>query len=143
MKRVPVRCSLYAISAFLITLSFLDWSTAASADSVFLTCHPTPASGPAEFSRYLTIDYSTKTVVTSDINDTKPIEDVNGRTPQPAQISNSKIVWQVATKRAGGRAYAEHFTLSRLTGDLGYYDDGTRHGESWTCQVGAKPRHKF
>lgn len=33
-----------------------------------------------------------------------------------------------------GRAYAQHFTLSRLTGELGYYDDGTRHGETWTCQ---------
>lgn len=114
-------------------------SQAAFADTVYLTCkYPeTP------ISRYLTIDYSANTVVTSDLNVATAVADSGGRTVQPAQITDSQIVWQYATTRAGGSAYAEHFTLNRLTGNLAYYDDGTRHSEDWVCQVGAKPTPKF
>jgi hypothetical protein len=60
------------------------------------------------------------------------------------QIGDSQITWQVVgSARANGLYYAEHYTLNRLTGALSYYDDGTQHGEAWTCAVGEKPVPKF
>jgi len=144
MKRIHISRILYAISAFLMMLSFLGWSTAASNDPVYLTCNDIRSSPPRyPMTKYLTIDYGARTVVTSELNATKPIVDAQGRTSQPAQITDSQIVWQIADKRADGRIYAQHFTLNRLTGNLSYYDDGTRHGETWTCEAGAKPKPKF
>jgi hypothetical protein len=144
MKRIRISRSLYAISAFLMMLSFLGWSTAASNDPVFLTCHP---SGFAGSSIYVTIDYSRRTVVTSEVNDTGPKVDAEGHTSQPAKITDSQVRWQLPTKRATGRVCTQHFTLSRLTGDLHIYDNGFSNpriaNESWTCQVSAKPTPKF
>jgi len=144
MKSIYVRRSLYLISAFLMTLSFLNWGTAASTNTVFLTCHQ---NGDTLHPIYLTIDYSRGTVITSEVDDTKPTVDAHGHTSQPAQITDSQIVWQLTTKRAVGVA-TQHFTLSRLTGALGIYDDGFRSiprlaSQSWTCEVGAKPKPKF
>jgi hypothetical protein len=143
MKSIYVRRGLCAISTLLMTLSFLDWSAAASTDLVYLTCNRIPSSPQYPSTYYLTIDYSRKTVVTSEVNDTKPMVDAQGRTSQPAQITDSKIVWQIATRRALGDICVEHFTLNRLNGNLSYYDDGTHHGESWSCEIGAKPAPKF
>ena len=105
MKSTHVSRNLCAISAFLAALSFLDWSTASSNDSVFLVRYQTgypPGYTGRKVGWYFTIDYSRKTVVTSEIDDTKPTVDAAGRTSQPAQISESKVVWQLSTKRAGG-----------------------------------------
>jgi hypothetical protein len=115
-------------------------SRAAFAAPVSLICTTVPAS---PISRYISVDYSTNAVQTSETNDTALIADANGATAESAQITESQIAWQISTMRANGRAYAQHFVLSRLSGALSYYDDGTRHGEAWTCQVGAKPAPKF
>src|SRR5438874_5669678 len=141
MKRVHISRVLYATSVFLMTLSLLDWGAAASPDLVYLTCNDIRSSPPRyPMTKYLTIDYGARTVVTSELNDTKPMVYAQGRASQPSQISDSQIVWQIADRRADGRIYSQHFTLNRLTGGLSYYDDGTRHGESWTCEAGAKPK---
>jgi hypothetical protein len=113
---------------------------AALAAPVYLNCQ---ASGVLAVSRYLTIDYGTSTVVTSGLNVTTPTPDVEGRTAQPAQITDSEIAWHFVTKRPEGRSYTESYTLNRLNGGMTYFDQGTQHGESWTCQVGVRPAPKF
>lgn len=126
-----------ALSAFGIATGWLGGITVALAGPVYLTC--TCDTGPPSARRYITVDYGTNTIVTSDMNVTTPYGTV-----QQVQISDLQIVWQVVgSARADGLFYAEHYTLNRLTGALSYYDDGTQHGEAWTCQVGEKPAPKF
>jgi hypothetical protein len=113
---------------------------AASAAPVSLNCTYV---GAPNIAMYISIDYGANTVVTSDVNVTTPMADSAGNTAQPAQVTDSQIVWKIVTKRALGGFYAQHFTLNRLSGTLGSWDDGTQHADSWTCQVGAKPVPKF
>jgi hypothetical protein len=136
--RTSIHSLIRRVSAFVMTFVLLGWSAAAHADPVYLTCTDTNS-----FSRYLTVDYGANVVTTSDFNVTSPYLDGAGNAAQPAQVTESQIAWKIVTKRANGLFYAEHFTLNRLNGGLAYYDDGTQHGESWVCQVGAKPMPKF
>ncbi len=126
------------LSAGLGAFGLLSGACPAFASPVYLTC--TDDGGPTQvIRRYITIDYDTNTVVTSDLNVTTPYG-----TTQNVQITDSQIAWQViGPARGDGLYYAEHYTLNRLTGALSYYDDGTQHGEAWTCVVGAKPVPKF
>ena len=125
------------MSVALAVIGLFGSTVSAIADPVFLTC--TCDTGPPSARRYITVDYNTNTVVTSDMNVTTPYG-----TTQNVQITDSQIAWQVVgSARADGLYYAEHYTLNRLTGGLSYYDDGTQHGEAWTCAVGAKPVPKF
>jgi hypothetical protein len=114
---------------------------AAWAAPVYLNCQV--MNGPQVILRYLTIDYGTSTVVTSGINVTTPTPDVEGRTAQPAQITDSEIAWHFVTKRPDGRSYTEGYRLNRLSGGMTYFDQGPQHGESWTCQVGVVLARKF
>ena len=124
-------------SAVPAVIALLCSAAPALADQVYLTC--TDNDGPPSFRRYITVDYGAGTVVTSDMNTLTPYG-----TTQNVQITDSQIVWQVVGEaRANGLYYAEHYTLNRLTGDLSYYDDGTQHGEAWTCTPGSKPAPKF
>jgi hypothetical protein len=124
----------------LAAIALVVSSGAASAAPVNLNCTYV---GAPTIAMYISIDYGTSTVVTSDVNVTTPMVDSAGNTAQKAQVTDSQIVWQIVTKRALGGFFAQHFTLNRLNGALASYDDGTQHGDSWACQVGAKPAPKF
>lgn len=137
MKNIGLGRSFTAGTFFCAVLSLLAIDAPAFADTVFLTC--TCDTGPPSARRYITVDYGNNTVVTSDLNVTTPYG-----TTQQVQIGDSQITWQVVgSARANGLYYAEHYTLNRLTGALSYYDDGTEHGEAWTCAAGPKPIPKF
>jgi hypothetical protein len=124
-----------ALSALVTMMTLVGGGTAAFASPVYLIC----TLNGAPIHRYISVDYSTNEIVTSDINVTTPYG-----TPRNVSITDSQIIWQVVgAARVDGRYYAERYTLNRLTGDLSYYDDGTQHGEAWTCQPGEKPTPKF
>jgi len=126
-----------SVRTTLIVFCLLGGTVPAMADSVYLTC--TCDTGPPSARRYISVDYAANSVITSDMNVTTPYG-----TTRNVQISESQIAWQVVgSARADGNYYAEHYTLNRLTGSLSYYDDGTQHGEAWTCAVGEKPVPKF
>jgi hypothetical protein len=126
-----------ALSALVTMMSLIGGGTAAFASPVYLTC--TCDTGPPSARRYISVDYATNEIITSDYNSIAPYGTVRN-----VSIDASQIAWQVVgTAWANGLYYAEHYTLSRLTGSLSYYDDGTQHGEAWTCQAGEKPAPKF
>ena len=134
MKSFGISARKAAVSA---VFALLCSTVPALADQVYLTC--TCDTGPPSARRYISVDYGTNSVITSDINVTTPYG-----TTQNVQITDSQIAWQVVgDARANGLYYAEHYTLNRLTGALSYYDDGTQHGEAWTCTPGPKPAPKF
>ena len=137
LGKINHRHGLRAASAFLIATGLFGSGSAAYANTVYLTC--TLDTGPPSFRRYITVDYDANNVITSDLNVTTPYG-----TTQQVQITDSQISWQVVgSARANGLYYAEHYTLNRLSGALSYYDDGTQHGEAWTCAPGEKPVPKF
>lgn len=137
MRNIGNRRGLRSILAAGIATGLLAASSSAFAAPVYLTC--TSDGAPTYFKRYITIDYAANTVVSSGLNVMAPDGEI-----QKVQIGNSEITWQVVGQpRADGNYYAEHYTLNRLSGVLSYYDDGTQHGEAWTCVAGTKPAPKF
>jgi hypothetical protein len=101
------------------------------ASPTYLTCQRT---GGYPISIYLTVDYGDNTVVTSEHNVITPIADNQGHTAVPAQVTQSRIDWQLDKR---------HFSLNRLTGSLDDYNSGIDVSASWLCQVGGKPTQKF
>jgi hypothetical protein len=116
---------------------FFAFCAHAQAKAAYLQCNAPGA--PKDIFIGLTVDYDASTVVSSFSKKDAPEADANGVAAQPAQISDAAIVWKIVTPRVDGKYYAWHLTLSRYTGELTEYDDGTQVGHTWTCQLAAAP----
>ena len=106
-------------------------------EDLYLSCK-NPQGGGA----FLTIDYDASTVITASWSDLKPVADYQGRTAQPAQVSDSEIAWQYKLG-IQNRLVTVSLRLNRKTGILTYRNDNVPGLDEANCELAEKPANKF